>query len=482
MLSLVLIAALAALYGANVDTDTYFLALIVPTAIGGVLMEGLYTVLLRMFERDVRPSLAAALRVTVPVSLLTAILYVAGLLVLSPTRLHVWLAFAPILFTTSVGGVYAARLLVQRRYNLSILRVPLATALAVVAVSAIMPFWRSVTAFALAIACGHLTALAFLAVRARRGGPAPAAEEPRLAMMQLLAAAAPIFLATLVGGQVVILVERFFASGIGPGAVTLIAYARGIAVIPVQIAQALGNAILPAAAERERSFGREALARLNVLVLRFGLVAASVSTAYIVICRREIVRTVLQRGDFDAGKAHATATLAALLALSLVGLSTATIAGKALYGVGRQRVVAATTTAGVAVYVALAFPARTLWQTNGLALAYSASSLVAGSILAFALGAGSGVRPATALKEWLLVPGLLAGAFALGAYGGWALVAGGSGTGRAVATLAVSLVAGLTALAGLAAALRGPEYEFLRLALRKTRLGGLRARVAGRAT
>ena len=48
-----------------------------------------------------------------------------------------------------------------------------------------------------------------------------------------------------------LVVERFLASTASlAGAVALLAYARGIALLPVMFAQAIGSGVFPAAAER----------------------------------------------------------------------------------------------------------------------------------------------------------------------------------------------------------------------------------------
>src|SRR5436190_826596 len=266
VLALALIALLAALFGASVQSDAYFFALIVPTAIGTALGEATDTALL---------------------------------------------------------------------------------ALAVVAV--VLPFWDSVTAFAASMMVGYVASLAiFLALGRRepRGG-----RTGRLARnvtpVAVMAAAAPVAVATLVGGQFIIVVERSLAAGLAVGAVTLISLARGIALIPVQFAQALGNGVLPAAAEHYRNLEHAAVARLNLLALRLTMVTALVSATFLVICRRELVRIALQHGELNAGDAETTAKLAAILAVSLAGLSAGTVATKALYALGRQRFVAVVTAAGV---------------------------------------------------------------------------------------------------------------------------------------
>src|SRR5262249_53915304 len=137
----------------------------------------------------------------------------------------------------------------------------------------------------------------------------------------LFSSSAAIFSSTLLGGQLVIVVERFLASGLVAGAVALLAYARGIALLPVMFAQAVGSAMFPAAAERSKEPERESLVRLAVNGMRLSALGGLVSTAYVVICRQELVQVAFERHAFTASDAATTATLVAILAGALTGAS-----------------------------------------------------------------------------------------------------------------------------------------------------------------
>jgi len=319
LLALVLIAIVAALFGATRQSSTYFLALIVPITLGVSTSEAFYTALLPVFTRASRPPrtlLYAALRVAVPVALAATALYIAVLLAISPSQLSVWLAFSPVLASTGLNGVYAAFLTADRRYPLAIMRVPLATGIALAFVAAVLPFWRSTTTLALGISLGQIATLALLAWRSR-AAPSGTDRGVEISAAALFTSAAAVFAATLVGGQLVIVVERFLASGLVAGAVALLAFARGLALLPVMFAQALGSGIFPAATERFEALERESLARLALTGLRLSILAGLVSTAYVVICRQELVRIAFQRNAFGSGDTRETATLVAIMAASL---------------------------------------------------------------------------------------------------------------------------------------------------------------------
>jgi len=446
----------------------------VPLTLGVALSESFYTVLLRGYSRygaGADAILAAPERAFILVAAASCAVYVLAVLAVSPTDRGVWLAFAPVLLTMALGGLYAAFLTASRRYAAAVMRVPAASLLALVTIVALLPRWSSTTAFAIGISTGHAVTLLVLVLLCRRLRRHRADSDERIAATALLVPAASVLLASLVSGQPVPVVERFLAHGLADGSVTWLVAARGLALLPAVIAQALGNGIFPAATEHAHALGRDALARLGLLGLRLGMLTALVSAALVVICRRELIQVALVRGDFTAADARKTAPLAAILAISLIGMTAATIAGKALFAIGRQRIVAAVTGGGLVLYVALAVLLRELFAARGLAVAFAVSSLVAGGILAGYLVRALQLPAKRVAIEALGAPLLLAGAFAAGALAGWLLVAVESpGFGSAAATLAASALAGTGALAVAIVLARGTEYRFARRTLGRGRM------------
>jgi putative peptidoglycan lipid II flippase len=468
LLALGLIAVVAALYGVGADSDTYFVALIVPITLGISASEALYTALLPAFSDPSRPPralLGPALWFAAALAATAAGAYVLLLVAVRPSDLAVWLLLAPTLFAAPVAGVSAAFLTAERRYALAILRVPLATALALAAFTMLHALvgWHSTQALALGISLGNLLALAVLVLQAGSVGRRPHERGAGpLAAGPLLSAAASVFVATLIGGQLVVVFERFLASTLAAGAVTLLVFARGFALLPVMIPQALASGVFPAASERHRALDRAALARLALRSVRLGVLAALVSAAFVVICRRELVHVAIERGKLSEAAAGETARLIVIMAVSLLGIAAAGIAGKALFAVGRQRVVAAISAAGVVVYVGAALLLRGPEGVDGLAAAFSLSSLVTGVALAGYLAAALELSPSSVLLDWLLAPALLAGAFAAGAVPGWLLMRTSEGVWASLATLVTVALAGAVTLAAAIVVARGYEYELLR--------------------
>jgi peptidoglycan biosynthesis protein MviN/MurJ (putative lipid II flippase) len=459
----VLVAVVAALFGATGRSSTYFLALIVPVTLGVSASEALYTVLLPAFTRPDRPPRAllhASLRVSAPLLLGANALYVAVVLGVSPGRLSVWLAFSPLVAAIGLNGVYAAFLTAERRYPLAILRVPLGTAVALAAAAAILPFWETPTAIAIAVSAGQIATLALLALSTRNaprgnGGDAVSART-------LVPGAAAVFAATLVGSQLVMVVERFLATGLAASAVALLAFARGIALLPIMLAQAVGSGIFPAATERFKALERTSLSQLAQSAMRLSVLAGLVSTAYVAICRRELVQIAFQRHAFGVGDAGRTAMLVGILAGALVGTSATATAARTLFALGRRRVVFLISAGSVALYVVVAVALREAYGLDGIASAFGISATAAGLTVAVVLASALDIGPRRALREWLAVPLRLSGAFTAGALAVW-LPFGGThhSLGAAVGVAVAVGLAGLLTL-GLGIRLSG-GLEFLLL-------------------
>ena len=322
-------------------------------------------------------------------------MYIGILVAVSPDRLSVWLAFSPVIAATGLNGVYAAFLTAERRYALAILRVPLGTGIALAVAAIVLPFWETPTALAIAVSAGQLATLALLAVQAR-GAPSGTGES--ISASSLFASSSAVFASTLLGGQLVIVVERFLASGLVAGAVALLAYARGIALLPVMFAQAVGSGMFPAAAERFKAPERDALVRLAVNGMRLSVLAGLVSTAYVVICRRELVQVAFERHAFTSTDAATTATLVAILAGALTGASLTASGARMLFALGRRREVLLISVGALVLYVVAAVVLREAYGLNGLASAFTVASTAGGLVLAAVLvrrlGVGVGARRA----------------------------------------------------------------------------------------
>jgi len=418
--------------------------------------------------------------VGVPLALVAGGAYAAVVALVRPNNIAVWLAFAGLVTAQPIAGVYAAYFTAQRRYALATLRVPFITGVAFVSALVLLSFWGSITAIAVAYSLGFCAQLVLLAVLARRlpaerGEPAASP-----GFRRILGPAGSVFLATLVGGQLIVLIERILASSLAAGSVTLLVNARGFVLVAAMAAQAIGSGVFPAASERFRELGREGLADLALTAVRLAALIALVSAAYVSICRRQLIEVVLQRGKFDASDTAETARLIAIMAGALLGVSVGAVAGKALFGVGRQRFVAVVSAAGVVFYIGAAVGLREAWGVDGLAAAFLVSAVATGTALAVALAHDVGISVRATVRNWVVIPVALAAVFALAAGGVWLAIGRPTeGVPAALATLLATGIAGLAALGATVVAARTREYELLRGALRARGLGRVAA-AAGR--
>lgn len=464
-----LVAVIAALFGASHESDLYFLALVVPTAVGGALSDAFYTVHLPIFTRgDEGLSLTVAIRRAAVLAGALTCLYVVVLLVVSPRALIVWLLPAPILLTMSLTGVYAAFFVARRRYLLAVMRVPLATALALALVFVFVPLSRSAGALAGSIAVANLAVLLLLIARAPRWARVRKRNSPNHSYRQTLNATASAFVATIVGGPLVVIVERALASTLATGAVALLIFSRNLASVPGLIATALASGIFPAAAARQAGVERKSLAKLMLGSVRIGVLIALVSIAFLIVCRVEIVRVALQRGELHQAQAHTITRLLVIVSWSLLGASVVVLVNRAFFAMERYRVVAALSAASLTVYIAMAAILRWQLGIDGLALAFSIALIGTGFASGALLVRALKLLPRQVVGEWLLLPALLSVVFAAGAYVGRLALATSSPTAwRAIETLVVSLLAGMAALALAASTFRTKEYVVVRNVLRR---------------
>jgi putative peptidoglycan lipid II flippase len=192
------------------------------------------------------------------------------------------------------------------------------------------------------------------------------------------------------------------------------------------------------------------------------MLAGLVSTAYVVICRRELVQIAFERHAFGSADAAQTATLVGILAAALAGASLTAGAARTLFALDRRRDVLVISAAGLVLYVVLAVVLRDAYGLNGLAAAFSAASTAVGLVIAAILVRRLHVEPARVVRECLLVPLMLAAAFTVGALAVW-LPFGGPHPSFGAA-LATAVAVGLAGLALLMLAIRvakGLEYTLI---------------------
>jgi peptidoglycan biosynthesis protein MviN/MurJ (putative lipid II flippase) len=460
------VVVIAAVFGASHQSDLYFLALVVPTAVGGALSDAFYTVHLPIFTAESRSSLLLQDYVRRASALAAALTltYIVVLLAVTPRALLVWLIGAPILFVTALSGVYAAFFVAERHYLIAAMRIPLATAIALCFVSVLVPLWRSAGSLASSIVAGNILALGLLVWRARRIGlRRPRHRSAKYSYRQMLGSTSSAFGATIIGGPLVVVVERALASTLAIGTVALLTFSRNVALAPVLVPTALASGIFPAAAAHHAREERDRFLRLMLASMRLATLIALLSIGLLIICRVEVVNVALQRGALHHAQAQQIARLVLLVSWSLVGTSVVVVATRAFFAMHRYRLVAGLSAGSLALYGMTAAILRWRFGIDGLALAFSASLVATGMASAALLIRALSIPVRQALAEWLILPTFLALAFISGAYAGHTFVSTSSPTvWRALATLLVSFLGGTACLALAAFAFRTKEYHAVR--------------------
>jgi peptidoglycan biosynthesis protein MviN/MurJ (putative lipid II flippase) len=474
--ALLLVVVIAALLGATHQSDLYFLALVVPTAAGGALSDSFYTVHMPIFTRRggaAWPILAASVRRAAIFAGSLTVFYIVVLLITAPRTLSVWLIAAPILFTMSLSGVYAAFFVAQRRYTLAVLRVPLATSMALVLVVLFIPLSRSAGVLATSMSAANLAVLGLLVLRSFRAGGEPEPQSHEFALgssRRTIGSIGSTFAASIVGGPLVVIVERALASALATGAVALLTFSRNLATAPGLIPNALASGIFPSAAVHHARSDRNSFAKLMFASIRVGALVALVSIAFLLVSREEIVKVALEHGALDEEQARSISHLLALFSWSLIGTSLLTFVDRALFAMERYRLVAMLNITSLFLYVTAATVLRSAFGIDGLAAAFSlvlvTTGVAAAALLVFVLK----LSPSHACREWAVLPLLLATVFAAGAYVGRAIVVVPAPTvWQALEVLLVSLISGTAALAAAISLLRTREYIAIRSFLRRRR-------------
>ncbi|ARQ72336.1 lipid II flippase MurJ [Streptomyces marincola] len=258
----------------------------------------------------------------------------------------------------------------------------------------------------------------------RPAGPAPAPRGPAgPGGRALLVVAGPVALFAL-ARQAQVLVERFLASGLPPGAISCLNYAQKVAQMPMVLALMICTVTLPLVA---RALADGDLERARRRVER-DLVAAGVvvllGAAYVVAYAPQIIHLLFQRGAFDAGATAATAAVMRVYALGLLGHALVGALVRPFFASGRPVwFPAAAMLPGLLVTAAGGLAAVGPFGAPGIAAANAAGI----TLTAFLLLRGLAARAVPVDTGRLLGRfARLAGAAALAAAAGWASAPSGA--------------------------------------------------------
>lgn len=284
---------------------------------------------------------------------------------------------APTLALGCVMALLLGMLQTQLRFGPSaIVGIGLAAGILVTGVTLASTF--GVTALALGYVIGMLGAVAVLAWLARdvfRHGAA--LREGRREVWPFLRMALPTgFALSIVSAGAVL--ERAFASATGVGNVAALGFAIKLMTQAGIVSQTLWTPLTPMLTASGASFERTGDLRLVSFSVRLTLLTLIPVTALIIALREPLVSVIFERGAFTADDTTRAANLLALHSGSLLGegLFMVSVAALLSFHDANTRVIASVLFIGckLALIVTLA----PLLDVAGIALAASASSLVAG--------------------------------------------------------------------------------------------------------
>lgn len=377
------IIVIAAIFGAGTTSDIYFLASIVPLTIGWVVGEpsgrAAMTLLVRTSGRTRRTGLAAAGFAFTALDLLVltaayvgvAIVVVKTFAPAGSTALAPWLLLALVAPFMGISGYLTGLLLWLERYGWSALRFPGASGAGLLVMLVAISFTHTLWWIALSVSVGYvLSAFALLIGVGRALGWAWPFTCTRADFRNALEARKLVLapaVGAVFGGQMIVLFERLLASTLGPGAISSISYARGVATAPTVFGQAIGASGYPALVRAEAAAAYEFLRGSFLRSFRLSLYAGITTGSLLMLFGSNFIAALFQRGHFGHDAVARTGVLLVIFgAATLVGSVTANLM-QVLYGINRFRGVFILEIVIFIAYVIAAPSLRAIAGLNGLA-------------------------------------------------------------------------------------------------------------------
>jgi putative peptidoglycan lipid II flippase len=378
------IALIASIYGSSFLADRFFIASIVPLIIGAIMGEALSANVMPALvrgETDRVELIGAGLWLsTALLATATAVYVVVATVVVqdaAPTGSsdpRVWYVFAPVGLFLGLGGYLSGVLTYLERYVWPPFRSAISTVAGLALTVLAVAFTRDLVWVAAAVTTGYGVSLLALLLETRRivgrGALARPSRQALGAALSLRRGLAAPVLGGILGGQVFVLLERVLASTLAVGAVSTLAYARGLVFTPAIVAQSIALGLYPgmvrAFEAQELGHVRESFIRGLRLTLFLGLALAIFFATF----GQDTVSVLLERGEFSAGDVRAAGTALAAFSPALVGTMLMVLLARVYYAVAYFRAVVWVQLIALALYAAVALPFRSSWGTSGLALAF----------------------------------------------------------------------------------------------------------------
>lgn len=182
------------------------------------------------------------------------------------------------------------------------------------------------------------------------------------------------------------------ASGLEVGAVSILAYAWMLVLLPNVLAQAVGTTTFPTLSAQAAQRNFTALRETLTLALRTVIALVAPAAVGLAVLGRPVVALAFERGAFSAGSTEGVAWALAFFAVGLVGHGTIEILARAFYAVHDTWTPALAAVGAVVINVALGLTLPPLFARAGLpayaglALANGMAALAEMTILLLLIG------------------------------------------------------------------------------------------------
>jgi putative peptidoglycan lipid II flippase len=397
---------LAAYFGAGDQMDAYFVAFRIPNLVRDLFAEGaMSSAFVPTFTRhltlrgkddawrlgnNVLTALLIVTGLSVGVGLVFArpiVSLYAGRFAAVPGKLDLAAQLArvmmPYLLLAAIAAAFMGMLNSLRHYFLPALAPATFNIVAILSALLLTPLmpmagWPPIMSVAIGVTGGGIAQAVIQWPLMRREGfryrPMLDVRDPGLRQVLLLMGPGTIGLAAT---QVNLFVSTLLASGQGTGAVSWLQYAFRVMYLPLGLfGVSIATAVLPAAARHaavmDKSAVRDTVRRGLSLMLSVNLPAS----CGLFVLSTDIVRVLLERGEFGPADTEATAAALRLYAVGLIGYATSRIASPVFYALGRSRVPVALSLLSVGANVVLSLVLVRWLGFSGLALATSGAALL----------------------------------------------------------------------------------------------------------
>lgn len=280
-------------------------------------------------------------------------------------------------------------------------------------------------------------------IRARRAGlvylPVLDLRNPEIG--PIATAALPVLIAALVG-QGTNLIDQIFSSYLPPGSISSLNYALKLtSVFTGVVFTSVGRAVLPylsRQASTKDMRGFKATLRLYIWIVGIGTAVLSV---LVIVLAHPLVHLLFQRGAFIAADTNRTAATFIGFAVGLTPIAFVFVVLRAFSALGKTGIFLRVTLCSLVLNAVFDYIFSRFWQSEGIALATSASYVCTMFILFFALRRSIGdlhlFTPPTEIADVLRKVGGRLGLVEREVYGGGAAAASG---GRMAATRSEPLI------------------------------------------